>query len=316
MELARVSRALAAEGATGNTVLSMGAVPAELGAALDEMVRPPSPAVGYRVVKGLLAEYDEPGPTPLRWSLADPGINAAFDIGLALTASRLGRVFGWTGQQDGRIVHNILPSPGQEHLQVGASSVVPLAWHSEDAFHPQRADFLLLACVRNPDGIGSRLSTISGAAPSEEDVDQLARPLAAVMPDASYGEAAGDRPGLVGAPTVWRGDDKGLRVRYDPSYSRWLTDDGRFHQAYGRLGQRFEDAGFVVPLDPGDLLIIDNDTSVHGRVAFRPRYDGTDRWLKRILVRSGRRRPASEQNEHGYDQVQVDPYRAPTRRGA
>ncbi|QER90441.1 oxygenase (plasmid) [Streptomyces tendae] len=317
-ELTKVSRALAADGATGDTVLALtgGAVPAELGVALDDMIRPPSPAVGYRVIKSLLADYGEPGPTPLRWSLVDPRLTPAFDIGLTLIASRLGRVFGWSGQQDGRIVHNILPSPGQEHLQVGASSVVPLAWHTEDAFHPHRADLLLLACVRNPDNIGSRLSTISRAAPSAQDLEQLARPVVAVVPDDSYGQDAVGGRELVGAPTVWRADDDELRVRYDPSYSRRLTDDAHFDLAYGRLGRRFEDEGFVVPLDPGDLLIIDNDTAVHGRVAFRPRYDGTDRWLKRVLVRSGRQRPASEQNEHGYDQARVDPYRAPDREGA
>jgi hypothetical protein len=39
-----------------------------------------------------------------------------------------------------------------------------------------------------------------------------------------------------------------------------------------------------VVLADGDLLVIDNDRAVHGRTPFIPRYDGTDRWLKRALV--------------------------------
>jgi hypothetical protein len=39
-----------------------------------------------------------------------------------------------------------------------------------------------------------------------------------------------------------------------------------------------------VVLADGDLLVIDNDHAVHGRTPFIPRYDGTDRWLKRALV--------------------------------
>jgi hypothetical protein len=39
-----------------------------------------------------------------------------------------------------------------------------------------------------------------------------------------------------------------------------------------------------IVLDSGDLLVIDNDRAVHGRTPFAPRYDGTDRWLKRALV--------------------------------
>ena len=39
-----------------------------------------------------------------------------------------------------------------------------------------------------------------------------------------------------------------------------------------------------VVLSDGDVLVIDNDRAVHGRTPFVPRYDGTDRWLKRALV--------------------------------
>jgi L-asparagine oxygenase len=39
-----------------------------------------------------------------------------------------------------------------------------------------------------------------------------------------------------------------------------------------------------VILQSGDILVIDNRRAVHGRTPFNPRYDGTDRWLKRALV--------------------------------
>ena len=32
------------------------------------------------------------------------------------------------------------------------------------------------------------------------------------------------------------------------------------------------------------ILTIDNKTTVHGRTPFQPRYDGTDRWLQRVLT--------------------------------
>ena len=37
-------------------------------------------------------------------------------------------------------------------------------------------------------------------------------------------------------------------------------------------------------LNPGELIIIDNRRSVHGRISFKPYYDGYDRWLKRSYV--------------------------------
>ncbi|MEV0186570.1 TauD/TfdA family dioxygenase [Streptomyces sp. NPDC050625] len=296
-----------AAGALGDTVLNHPTwhLPDTLRASLATVVAPPDPAVGFRMVSGLFDSFDDLGPTPTHWSTDDRRRTAPFDIALALAATALGTAFGWTDQQEGRLVHDILPSKGFEHMQVGASSTVPLAWHSEDGFHPERADFLLLACVRNPDHIGSRLVSIRGLGLDPADISQLRRPLLTIEPDDSYEDDTASTREPVGMSTVWDGPD-GLCVRYDPSYTRYLTDDEEFIAAHNRLGTAFEEHGAVVPLSPGDLLIIDNDAVVHGRVAFRPRYDGTDRWLKRVLVRSPRdNRPAAERHEHGYHQQRV-----------
>src|SRR5262249_5891795 len=37
-------------------------------------------------------------------------------------------------------------------------------------------------------------------------------------------------------------------------------------------------------LETGDLLVVDNATTVHGRSPFAARFDGTDRWLQRTFV--------------------------------
>jgi hypothetical protein len=39
-----------------------------------------------------------------------------------------------------------------------------------------------------------------------------------------------------------------------------------------------------VVLEPGELVFLDNYQVVHGRDQFAPRYDGTDRWLKRCNI--------------------------------
>ena len=40
----------------------------------------------------------------------------------------------------------------------------------------------------------------------------------------------------------------------------------------------------MIVLEPGDLLVVDNDRVVHGRTSFAARFDGTDRWLQRAFV--------------------------------
>ncbi|MBV9382690.1 MAG: TauD/TfdA family dioxygenase [Streptosporangiaceae bacterium] len=207
-------------------------------------------------------------------------------------------------------MHNILPSPGYETQQVGASSTLALAWHTEDGFHPERADFLLLACLRNPDRVATRLASIRDIKLSDADTVQLSRPLLVIEPDDSYAPDPGRKDGTVGIRTVW-GSDGALCVRYDPTYTQMLTPDPAFIEAYARLEPAFEEHAVEVGLEPGDLLLVDNDVVVHGRSAFPPRYDGTDRWLKRVLVRSadtGRpARPPQEREEHGFGQQRVRP---------
>ncbi|MEV6948652.1 TauD/TfdA family dioxygenase [Streptomyces sp. NPDC051172] len=307
--LVSAAEELAAGGGLGDTVLAdpSARLPRQLAERLSRTIRPPRPGAGYQVVRGLFAEFTDLGPTPLHWRETDRQRCAPLDIALVLVAAQLGRVFGWTDQQDGRIVHNIVPSPGCEELQIGSSSTTPLAWHTEDAFHPDRADLLLLACVRNPDGIGSRLSTVASAGLSERAVDLLLKPHVVILPDDSYEDDGAAQQEPIGMSTLWPRNDS-LGLRYDPSYARLLTDDAAFRCAYEELGQALEEGSFVVPLSPGDLVIIDNDAAVHGRTAFEPRYDGTDRWLKRILVRSPQPRPGRERLEHGYEQQQVDAY--------
>ncbi|HZB32029.1 MAG TPA: TauD/TfdA family dioxygenase, partial [Streptosporangiaceae bacterium] len=99
-------------------------------------------------------------------------------------------------------------------------------------------------------------------------------------------------------------------LRYDPAYTPLDQAPGPYRAAYARLGCELERVSVSVSLRPGEILVVDNDVAVHGRVPFTPRYDGTDRWLKRASVRvPGRNsRPPAEAHEHGYGQAAVEAF--------
>lgn len=275
---------------------------------LRRQCRPPEPADGLFVLRGLPVADDEIGPTPRHWSAASGPSTALWDVTMLLLASILGRAFGWAGQQDGRLVHNILPSPGHEQEQTGASSSVLLSPHSEDAFHPRRAHFLMLGCLRNQDNVATHAACVRRADLDPADVATLSRATVPILPDDSYGPAEqfGTRPPAI--PTLWQRPD-GPCLRFDPAYTPLDAADADYRAAYGRLAAALECATTAVRLQPGDVLVIDNDTVVHGRAPFRARYDGTDRWLKRINIRASERtRPPAEALEHGYGQQTIDPY--------
>jgi len=264
---------------------------------------------GAVVLRGLPAADMSLAPTPPSWSKAPREGTAEWDATLLLLASAIGDVFGWEGQQDGRLVHDIVPSKGHEQEQTGASSTVTLTAHTEDAFHPGRANLLLLACLRNDDAVPTRLSSVRHTQLSAADRALLERPTLPILPDDAYSEADGQ---AAAAPpevaTLWDGDG-GLRIRYDPAYTPLEQADPAYRAAYDRLTAELDRVAVDVTLGAGDVLVIDNDMAVHGRQPFQARYDGTDRWLKRVSVwQPDTERPAAEGAEHGYGQRLIDPH--------
>jgi len=280
---------------------------ARLDPALADECRPVGDG-GVLVLRGLRAGDMAVGPTPPSWSESPREAMCPWDATLLLIASVMGCPFGWEGQQDGRLVHDIVPTKGHEHEQTGASSTVVLSAHTEDAFHPDRANLLLLACLRNRDAVPTRLASVRHTRLSAEDRALLERPTLPILPDDSY--AGTDEPAAAAPPevaTVWDGD-AGLGIRYDPAYTPLEHADARYRAAYDRLTAELDRVAVDVTLAPGEVLVIDNDVAVHGRKPFRARYDGTDRWLKRVSVRLRRSdRPRAEAAEHGYGQRLIDP---------
>ncbi|MFH8346355.1 TauD/TfdA family dioxygenase [Streptomyces sp. NPDC018045] len=288
---------------------------AESAAALPGTVRhhlrPVDTDDGLFVLRGLHVDDAELGPTPAGWAAAgDSG--AVHDVVLLLLATAMGNPIAWEGQQDGRFVHNIVPAPGHETEQTGASSTVLLSPHTEDAFHPGRAHLLMLSCMRNHDRIATTAASIRHVRLDAADIELLSRPLLPILPDAAYTDARafdGGRPPAV--PTLFRADD-GPTLRFDPAYTP-LDDASPAHRAaYGRLSDELARVSGAVRLAPGEVLVVDNDLVVHGRVPFQARYDGTDRWLKRASVRvpARRTRPLAERSEHGYGQAAVEAHAA------
>ncbi|MEU1940504.1 TauD/TfdA family dioxygenase [Streptomyces coeruleorubidus] len=275
---------------------------------LDETIlqacRPVDTDDGLYVLRGLPVEDDGIGPTPGSWATAGDRA-ATWDVILLLLATAMGHPIAWEGQQEGRFVHNIVPSPGHEAEQTGASSTVLLSPHTEDAFHPGRAHLLLLACMRNHDAVATTAASIRKVRLSADDLALLSRPVLPILPDDAYAEAqafTGEAPPKV--PVLWQ-TANGPTLRYDPAYTPLDEAPADYRAAYDRLTAELERVSVAVSLEPGDVLVVDNDLVVHGRVPFKARYDGTDRWLKRASVRvPGRRsRPLAEADEHGYGQA-------------
>ncbi|MFJ9107697.1 arginine beta-hydroxylase, Fe(II)/alpha-ketoglutarate-dependent [Streptomyces sp. NPDC102283] len=250
------------------------------------------------VVRGNLVDDELLGPTPAHWRDALTTGSRPFSFLLVLYAGLLGDVFGWATQQDGRVVTDVLPIRGGEHSLVSSSSRQELGWHTEDAFSPHRADYVGLFSLRNPDRVATTLAGAPLGELDERTVDVLFQDRFLIRPDDSHlpvnnstaqrgsGEfeeiaRAVERPDPV---PILTGHRAAPRLRIDGDFSAPADDDEEAAAALKVLRELIDAELYDVVLHAGDVAFIDNHRSVHGRRAFQPRYDGGDRWLKRINV--------------------------------
>ncbi|MCB1054539.1 MAG: TauD/TfdA family dioxygenase [Acidobacteria bacterium] len=221
---------------------------------------------------------------------------------LVLIGSLLGECIGWTTQQAGRVVHDIAPIKAHQHEQLGSGSEQLLWWHTEDAFHPLRGDYIGMFCLRNPDRVPTTFANLKGL--GELSADQrrlLMEPHFTIRPDnshqqkvlsdigaqaaqgASYDaiERMNERPDKI---AVLFGDPAEPYARLDPYFMDPVEDPPGAQQALDALKAILDRDLRDLVLQPGDVCFIDNFQGVHGRKPFKARYDGTDRWMKRVNV--------------------------------
>lgn len=263
---------------------------------------------GYAHISGHAGDEKGFGPTPSHWNnLPHPSPTLDRDLLLVLYGALLGDVFGWATQQNGRIVHDVLPIRENEGRQLGTAADVELCWHTEDAFHPLRPDWVILACIRNPTATATVVACVDDLVLSKDDVRILFEERFRILPDNSHlpmhnsSASASDfskiETLLTASPSIalMSGDANRPYLRADESF--WAAADPSDTEAIdvlNRLTAEIRRNLREVRLHPGDFFFLDNFKAVHGRRPFVPRYDGTDRWLKRVCVTRDLRKSRSE----------------------
>jgi L-asparagine oxygenase len=257
--------------------------------------------VGYRrtepaggcILRGYRVPADRVGPTPLRWQdAAAAGTAHREEAYLALLGACLGDLFAFRTLQEGRLVQDLLPTPGQEETKSGNSSRSVLDLHTEDAFHPYRCDYLGLLCLRNDDEVPTSYAELRSEAIEEDHRQVLAQPRFLLRPDQTHLVGGEGQPAWLvdqPVPLLFGGPDLPY-LMFDDFFAEPLPGDQEAAAAMRALSETLAKAEQDALLAPGDVLFIDNYRAVHGRRPFTARYDGTDRWLKRISISRDLRR--------------------------
>jgi Fe(II)/alpha-ketoglutarate-dependent arginine beta-hydroxylase len=267
------------------------------------------PPSGFCIISGYQVNLSAIGATPTHWKWkSDLRSSLHEQILTVLYGSLLGDLLGWATQQDGYMVHDVFPIKGNENEQIGTGSEQTLWWHTEDAFHPYRADYIGLFCLRNPGNVATTIGTVDVGKLKASQVDILFQPRFTIRPDESHQEKnesdlrRANRPDpdrdLINTAyekikkmstnpekvSVLFGSPDAPYLRVDPYFTDRLDDDPEAQQALNALIELIDVSLVDLVLQPGDICFIDNYKAVHGRRPFKARYDGDDRWVKRVSM--------------------------------
>jgi hypothetical protein len=200
---------------------------------------------------------------------------------LVLLASFLGDPMGWSSQRDGALVNNILPLKSHKDEQLSTGSAVELDWHTEEAFHPCRADYLALMCMRNYEQIATMVASIADISIPDDIKKVLFEERFIFLTDKNFEGGPFD----VSRPqAILFGDFASPYMKIDPSFMHAVEGDAVAEDALRYISKAIGNALYDLVLEPGQVVFIDNYRVVHGRKPFIPKFDGNDRWLKRINI--------------------------------
>lgn len=252
-------------------------LPRGLRAFLNEFrVREPA---GVCLVSGYPVDDLGIGETPSHWrNGSDGSLSLEEEIFLNLCGALLGEAIGWAHQRDGLICQDLMPIEGHENEMLGSGSKQDLVWHTEDARYAHRGDYIGLMCLRNPDAVPTTFTSVDELHLDLQKVRPLFEPRFVFLPDPSHPEDTGGEEAA-----ILFGDPELPYLRFDP-YSMQRPETEEERSAFDYLIRVIDESTTGLALQAGDLLFIDNYKTVHGRSSFKPRFDGTDRWLKRINI--------------------------------
>lgn len=203
------------------------------------------------------------------------------DSSLLVFAQRYGYPYAYAQEQNGRVVQNLFPILQHEKEQISSSSRTELEMHTETAFHSYRPDYVVLLCLRADKNAGTTYSYLPDILSelSDNDIEALSSSSYITTLDKSFiSKKQPDKE----IPTKILSLNP-LSVVYDRQLMR--ADHEPYQSALARFSTAVDRVKRTVYLEEGEALVMDNQAVIHGRTAFSPRYDGTDRWIKRVMVK-------------------------------
>jgi L-asparagine oxygenase len=227
------------------------------------------------------------------------GARTPFSSQVILVAHLLGDVVYYEAEGTGHLTQDVTPNPRYLDRQSSQGSRTELEAHTEQSFSPMRPDHVVLGCLRGDPAAETFVLSARELVRhfSETELAYLRRPLWTTLIDDSFHPYVPDPDEIRGPFALLSGSLDDPVLRLDQELTHGVTAEAqRLLRAVIGFYSRAK-KGFT--LYAGDIGFIDNTRSMHGRSAFVPRFDGTDRFIIRTFVVRDLRRTSAARRAGG-----------------
>jgi alpha-ketoglutarate-dependent taurine dioxygenase len=207
----------------------------------------------------------------------------------SLLVSFISNLVSYEAEGYGRIFQDIVPDIQMANQQSSVGSNKELEIHTEQAFSKLKPDFLSLSCIR---GDNSALTYILPMETILSHLDEPAKkllqtPLWKIGVDYSFKLNGnefidGNERGPIPIINI-NGDDaeQDPLLVFDQDLMLGITEEAS--EIIKKITNIYYEHRIQHCLQPGEIMIINNNKAVHGRSGFTPKYDGKDRFLIRCF---------------------------------
>jgi L-asparagine oxygenase len=206
----------------------------------------------------------------------------------AIFLSFLGEIISYEAEGNGNLFQDIIPVKNNGSNQTSYSSDIELEIHTEQAFSKIKPDFLSLACLRGDENALTYLLPLQKIIDNivEHEYELLLNPLWKIGIDLSFKkENHTFLEGEIRGPLSILNKNSELNSKptliFDQDLMNGITEEANI------LKQKIVDIYYKerisYNLKSGEIILIDNRYTLHGRSKFIPKFDGQDRFLIRCF---------------------------------
>jgi L-asparagine oxygenase len=240
---------------------------------------------GFLLIQGISINPDKIPKTPEgnNYKVGEKTILAKIQ---AILVSAIGEMISYEAECYGNLFQDIVPLKTMEKVQTSLGSNTELEIHTEQAFSKLKPDILSLACLRGDPAAYTHIFPIQTilyhTSPEEHKLMREALWYTGVDISFKLNNNEFIDGELRGPLSIISGPKDDPTIIFDQDLMKGTTKEST--TMIKKIVDIYYQYKIRHNLKRGEILLIDNNRAMHGRSAFKPKYDGEDRFLIRCFA--------------------------------